>query len=196
MHKIITRVLRNNIILYTVCVLAFAVLTVQFSIPLAVLEMIVALAAFFISYQRSKKVQRNVRQYVDRMSGGMDSAVSSNMLASPLPIMVFDVKKQEILWTNEHFMMLSEQKEGIFDARVSDVVPGFGTHWLLEGKQECPELVNWNYRQYRVFGSVSHLEETAPDAAWPHLLDGCDGAGGYAPDTGRDPTGGGDPDDG
>ena len=164
MHKRITRVLRTNIALYTVCILIFAVLTVQFSLPLAIWEVVAAVIALLIGRRRSKAVEQNVRQYVDRMSGGMDSAASSNMLFAPLPMMVFGVKDQEILWTNEQFMALSEQKEGIFDARVDDVVPGFTARWLLEGKQEYPEVVTWNYRQYRVFGSVSHIEENGRDS--------------------------------
>ncbi|MBQ0037137.1 MAG: DHH family phosphoesterase [Clostridiales bacterium] len=165
MHKKISRVLRANNILYTVCLLAFAALTVTVSVPLAVLEVLAAAVTLLLINRRGKTVQQNVRQYVDRMSGGMDSATSSNMLASPLPMMVFGVKDEDVLWSNEQFMALSEQKEGIFDAKVGDVVPGFSSRWLLEGKRECPELVSWNHRQYRVFGSMSHLDEAVRDSS-------------------------------
>ena len=160
MHKKITRVLRSNMVLYTICLMVFVALTISLSLPLAIAELLVAAAAVFISYRRAETVQRNVRQYVERMSGGMDSATSSNMLFTPLPMMVFGLHDQEILWSNERFIVLSEQKEGIFDAKITEVIPDFPVHWILEGKQECPELITWNHRRYRVFGSVSHLEET------------------------------------
>ena len=34
--------------------------------------------------------------------------------------------------------------------------PDFPTHWLLEGKSECPETVVMGGRHFRVFGNLSH----------------------------------------
>jgi c-di-AMP phosphodiesterase-like protein len=159
LYRKVTRVLRVSSILFTVCMAVFVALTVPLSVPLAVAEGLAAVAMLAFNYQRSTALQMSMRRYVDRMSGGMDSAKSSNMLFTPLPMMVFDMRNGEILWTNESFLQLSEQKEGVFESRVSDVIPDFETHWILEGKREAPELVTWNYRQYRVFGSLGHTED-------------------------------------
>ncbi len=107
--------------------------------------------------------QASVRQYMDRVSGGMDSARSSNMLYAPLPMLVFDVNTGEVLWSNDMFMQLTSQKEKIFEMLVDTVVPDFSYRWLLEGKREYPELFPWNGRIYRVFGSLSHPEEMERD---------------------------------
>ena len=46
--------------------------------------------------------------------------------------------------------------EDIFDNRIDDILPDFPTHWLLEGKSECPETVVMGGRHFRVFGNLSH----------------------------------------
>ena len=80
------------------------------------------------------------------------------MLFTPLPMMVFDLATEDILWSSESFLQLTEQREGIFDAHLETVFPNISFHWLLEGKTEAPETVVWNHRTYRVFGGVSHPE--------------------------------------
>ena len=55
--------------------------------------------------------QASVRQYMDRVSGGMDTARSSNMLYAPLPMLVFDVATGEILWCNDMFTDLTGLKD-------------------------------------------------------------------------------------
>lgn len=73
--------------------------------------------------RRNKMAQASVRQYMDRVSGGMDSARSSNMLYAPLPMLVFDVNTGEVLWSNDMFLQLTSQKEKIFEMLVDTVVP-------------------------------------------------------------------------
>lgn len=79
--------------------------------------------------------------------------------------MVFDLATEDILWSSESFLQLTEQREGIFDAHLETVFPNISFHWLLEGKTEAPETVVWNHRTYRVFGGVSHRR--AAGAHWP-----------------------------
>ena len=101
----------------------------------------------------------------------MDSARSSNMLFTPLPMMVFDLATEDILWSSESFLQLTEQREGIFDAHLETVFPNISFHWLLEGKTEAPETVVWNHRTYRVFGGVSHPEGGRSALATTYWMD-------------------------
>ena len=148
-----------------------------------------------IARRRSRSVQQSMRQYMDRFTGGMDSARSSNMLFAPLPMMVFDMDTQAVVWCNDGFLALTEQKEGVFDAHLNAVVPTFSVRWLMEGKNECPEHVVWNHRIYRVYGG---LTRPTPDTRHHghHLLDGRHRLRTAAPDLTDDPAGGGHPDGG
>ena len=161
MTRKISRILKTNMILYSLCLVLFVAAAVPVSPLLAAAEAVVMVLVFVVSRRNSLSAQKNVKQYMERYTGGMDSARSSNTLYAPMGMVVFDFETNSILWGNDRFLSLSGHKEDLFDAQIDDVVPGFPTHWLVEGKRECPELVMWNERQFRVYGSVSRADEIA-----------------------------------
>ena len=163
LSKKLIRGFRTNIMLYGVCLLAFVVATIPFSPLLAVGEALVSVLVLYVGVRRNRMAQHSVRQYLDRVSGGLDTARSSNMLYTPLPMLVFDPESGEILWGNDRFIALTDLKDKLFEVSVSNAVPGFDAHWLREGKREAPEQVVWNHRTYRVFGALSHTDELKGD---------------------------------
>ena len=171
MNKRIARLLRTNITIFSLCLVLFALAAIPFDVRLAIGEGVAAVAFFLLGRRRSKATQQSLRQYIQRFYGGMDSARSSNMLFTPLPMMVFDLATEDILWSSESFLQLTEQREGIFDAHLETVFPDISFHWLLEGKTEAPETVVWNHRTYRVFGGVSHPEGGQSALATTYWMD-------------------------
>ena len=158
-NKKISRILKTNVTLYMLCLALFVLAAIPIDLRLAIGEAVMAILVYVLCRKRSRSTQQSLRQYLDRLNGGMDSARASNMLFAPLPMMVFSLHSEEILWGNDSFMQLSGKGEELFDMHVEAVVPQFNTHWILEDKRECPELVMWNDRIYRVFGSVSRHGE-------------------------------------
>jgi c-di-AMP phosphodiesterase-like protein len=171
LNKRIARLLRTNITIFSLCLVLFALAAIPFDVRLAIGEGVAAVAFFLLGRRRSKATQQSLRQYIQRFYGGMDSARSSNMLFTPLPMMVFDLATEDILWSSESFLQLTEQREGIFDAHLETVFPNISFHWLLEGKTEAPETVVWNRRTYRVFGGVSHPEGGQSALATTYWMD-------------------------
>lgn len=171
MNKRIARLLRTNITIFSLCLVLFALAAIPFDVRLAIGEGVAAVAFFLLGRRRSKATQQSLRQYIQRFYGGMDSARSSNMLFTPLPMMVFDLATEDTLWSSESFLQLTEQREGIFDAHLETVFPNISFHWLLEGKTEAPETVVWNHRTYRVFGGVSHPEGGQSALATTYWMD-------------------------
>ena len=171
MNKRIARLLRTNITIFSLCLVLFALAAIPFDVRLAIGEGVAAVAFFLLGRRRSKATQQSLRQYIQRFYGGMDSARSSNMLFTPLPMMVFDLATEDILWSSESFLQLTEQREGIFDAHLETVFPNISFHWLREGKTEAPETVVWNHRTYRVFGGVSHPEGGQSALATTYWMD-------------------------
>lgn len=171
MNKRIARLLRTNITIFSLCLVLFALAAIPFDVRLAIGEGVAAVAFFLLGRRRSKATQQSLRQYIQRFYGGMDSARSSNMLFTPLPMMVFDLATEDILWSSESFLQLTEQREGIFDAHLETVFPNISFHWLLGGKTEAPETVVWNHRTYRVFGGVSHPEGGQSALATTYWMD-------------------------
>ena len=163
MSKKLIRGFRTNIMLYGLCLAAFVIAAIPFSPLLAVAEALVSALVIYVGIRRNRMAQHSVRQYLDRVSGGIDTARSSNMLYAPLPMLVFDLNTGEVLWGNDRFLALTDLKEKMFEALVGDVIPGFDGHWMLEGKREAPEYVVWNHRTYRVYGALSHPDQLKGD---------------------------------
>ena len=159
MNRKMARFLRTNSVLYAICLVAFIAAAIPISLPLAIGEAAAAVLVYFIGRWRRGAAQQQLTQYMERVSGGRDSAASSNLLFAPLPMMVFDLDTEAVLWSNDSFLQLSDLTDKLYESHLDDVIPDFDTHWLLEGKRESPELVTWNHRQYRVFGGLGRHEE-------------------------------------
>ena len=160
MNERIRKLVRTNTVAYILLLLLFAAVTAKISLALAIGEVAAALAVWYISHRRSKVVQQQLHQYEERIAGGADTAKNSNMLFAPMPMMVFNPENDDVLWANDLFTDLPGVGKDIFESRVRDVVEGFETHWIREGKSEFPGLFTWNGRRYRIFGCLSRPEGT------------------------------------
>lgn len=159
MNGKLRKLVRTNMVLYILLLLVFAGLTARLSPLLAAGEVAAALLVWYVSRRRNKVMQQQLHQYVERISGGADTAKTSNMLFAPMPMMVFNPDSEDVLWANDLFAELPGVGENIYESRVRDVVKNFETHWLMEGKPEYPGVFTWNDRRYRVFGCLSQPEE-------------------------------------
>ena len=90
------------------------------------------------------------------MTDDVASAGKSSMLSAPFAMMVFRPDTREVLWSNESFSQLTGIREDLFDNHLEEMLPGFSSQWLLDGRSECPETIEVNGRRFRVFGSLSH----------------------------------------
>ncbi len=135
----------------------FAVLTYFFGIYneyLALSEIVVVfLLALYLPIAKKRRSARLLK-YIESIASSTESASKDTFLNCPLPIVVFSPQSQGILWSNSRFIAAARAKERFFEARLGDVVPGFNGKWLLDGKNECPELVTLGGRRYKVFGSL------------------------------------------
>ena len=103
MNRKISRILRTNIVLYSLCMIAFVVAAIPVSPALAAAEGVVVVLVFLLSRRNSVSAQKSVKQYMERYTGGMDSARSSNMLYAPMGMVVFDMDSNTVLWGNDRF---------------------------------------------------------------------------------------------
>ena len=153
-NKKLSRLLEPNLKLYFLCLVAFALAAVMVSWPLALAEGLATVALYVYSSEVNKKRRQGILQYIDSVTGSVDTASKSTLINSPLPIMVFRPDTGEVIWSNENFLQLAGVREHLFEMKVEDAVPDFPAQWLLEGKQECPERVVMNGRRFRVYGSL------------------------------------------
>ena len=153
-QKKLLRLLESNYTLIFLIMAVFAILTGRYQLWLGVAELVCVVLLYFYFYRRSQSRRKGVLQYIDSLTDSVDSASKSNLVNSPLPIMVFRPDTGEIIWSNENFLQLAGVREHVFEMRIEDAVPGFPIQWLLERKAECPDRVLLNGRRYRVYGSM------------------------------------------
>lgn len=157
MNRKISKLLQPSVQLYFVILILFALASALFSIPLAVLEAVVVLILGLYTRTSGHKRRREITKYIENITGNVDVATKDTMVNSPLPMVIFRPESDDIIWTNDRFLRLTGDREHLFDAKLSSVVPGFDTRWLLEGKNECPDHVSFCGRRFVVYG---HLVRT------------------------------------
>ena len=133
MNRKLHQLFQPSLQLYFVCLVVFALASALFSLPLAALELVVV--ALLGLYHRATlhKRRREVTKYIENITGTVDVAAKDTMVNSPLPMVIFRPESGDIIWTNDRFLKLTDNGEHLFDAKLSAVIPGFDTRWLLGG---------------------------------------------------------------
>ena len=153
-NKKLSRLLEPNLKFYFAVMLLFAVAAIPVNWQLALAEGALTVLLYFYFRQSNQKRRQGVLQYIDSVTGSVDTASKSTLINSPLPTLVFRPDTGEIIWSNESFLQLAGVREHLFEMRLSEAVPDFQVQWLLSGKQESPERVELNNHRFRVYGSL------------------------------------------
>lgn len=153
-NKKLSRLLEPNLKFYFAVMLLFAVAAIPVNWQLALAEGTLTVLLYFYFRQSNQKRRQGVLQYIDSVTGSVDTASKSTLINSPLPTLVFRPDTEEIIWSNESFLQLAGVREHLFEMRLSEAVPDFQVQWLLSGKQESPERVELNNHRFRVYGSL------------------------------------------
>ena len=153
-NKKLSRLLEPNLKFYFAVMLLFAVAAIPVNWQLALAEGTLTVLLYFYFRQSNQKRRQGVLQYIDSVTGSVDTASKCTLINSPLPTLVFRPDTGEIIWSNESFLQLAGVREHLFEMRLSEAVPDFQVQWLLSGKQESPERVELNNHRFRVYGSL------------------------------------------
>jgi len=157
LNRKLTQVLQPRLQLYFICLILFALLSARYSLPLAGAELLIVAALGLYNRANANRRRREINKYLDSVTGTVDTATKDTMTNAPLPMVIFRPESDDIIWTNDRFLQLSGQREHMFDAKLSALIPNFDTRWLMEGKSECPTEVVYADRRFLVFG---HLVRT------------------------------------
>ena len=160
--------------LYFLVMAAFALITLLLGrVDVAVGELLIVAILFGVYWGTLVRRRREAASYLEQLVGSMDGATRDSTLNCPLPVAMFRPDTDEVLWTNDRFLRLTGEREGMFDTKMADLVPSFDSRWLLEGKSECPQEVTVGARRYQVFGSVARTagQEEAGALATTYWVD-------------------------
>lgn len=157
MNRKIKQFLEPSMKMYFLVLVLFALATFFFGkneMQLAAAEAAVIVLLFVYSRLTSHKRGQEMVQYIESVTSNIDSATKNTLTNFPLPMAIFSLSENELIYANDAFLEISGEREHSFSVNISDVLPGFNTRWLMEGKNEYPELISLGGRRFRVFGSL------------------------------------------
>lgn len=163
MNKKLQQLLAPGRKLYLLLMALFAVATFFFNESLAIVEGAVVLLLIAYSLIDARRRRKQLVDYIESVTYDAESAKNNTLMHFPLPIVVFKMSDYQIVWGNQIFFDLFGSSRPSFDALLSDMVPGFNSRWLMEGKNQYPGLLQIGERKYQIHGNiVSSREESDP----------------------------------
>lgn len=154
MNKKLQKLIEPGTRLFLLIMVLFAVATFFFNETLAAAEAIVIalLVIYYLLAARHRRKQ--LVEYIENVTYNAESAKNNTLMNFPLPIVVFNMSDNQIIWGNQIFFDLFGDRQPGFEAELSDMVPGFSSKWLLEGKKQYPGLVQVGERKYQLHGNI------------------------------------------
>ena len=157
MNKKLSRLLEPGMGLYFVALILFAGAAAALGqYTVAAIEMAVIILLFVYNRVASGRRKKALMNYIQSTTDSLGTAFRTG---SPFPMAVVKMSDSEIVWANEAFYAVSGLKDSFLLQKMEDVMPRFSTHWLTEGKNECPQDVEIQGRRYRVYGSLIRSED-------------------------------------
>ena len=160
MNKKFKRLVEPNMRLYFIMLLIFAVGTfVLGNTILALAELGIIIILFIYSSITRKKRSQAIMEYIENVTGDIDTATNSTAGKFPLPMAIFALEGGRIISTNNMFLKLTGGKERVFETKITDLVPNFNQKWLMDGKNVCPDIITVGEKKFRVYGNIVRGEK-------------------------------------
>ncbi len=154
MNKKIQRVMEPGTRLFLLILIVFAAVTFFVHQQLAIVEFGIIAILVVYSLLNARSRRRELVQYIEDVTYNTESAKNNTLMNFPLPIIVFKMEDYQVIWGNQIFFNLFGGKKPGFEVKLNDMVPGFSSKWLMEGKTQYPGLIQVNGRKYQLHGNI------------------------------------------
>lgn len=144
--------------MFLIILALFAVVTFFFDKQLALAEAIVVLLLVIYSAITSRRKQRELIEYIESVTYDVESAKNDTLVNFPMPMVVFKLDDNQIIWGNAEFFDICGCKPSL-NAHMTDLVPEFSAKWIYEGKNQSPGLLEVGGRKYQIYGNVIRTAE-------------------------------------
>lgn len=167
------RFLEPNTRPYIFFLLVFAVATLliktDYNLYLAAAEGVAILALLIYSYINRRRKGKALKAYIESVTYDTETAKNNTLMNFPLPIVVFRLDDSRIVWGNEKFFSICGVSGSRTDISVAELIPEFSGKWLVEGKSQCPNIMEVGGRKYQIYGNIVR---PSSDAGENHTLMG------------------------
>ena len=140
--------------LYLLVMVVFAAVTFFIDRRMALAEAAIIVILIVYSLLDARRRRKQLMEYIEGVTYNAESAKNSTLMNFPLPIVVFKMDDHQIIWGNQIFFSLFGRQKPSFEASLVELVPGFSSKWLLEGKNQYPGLVQIDGRKYQLHGNI------------------------------------------
>ena len=156
MNKITKRLGQADSRFYILFLFLFAAVTWLFfhQTYLALAEAAVALILLLTHIAVVRRRKRELMEYIQSVTYDSEAARDNAMMNFPLPMAAYFVDSGRIVWGNQEFFNICGRSEPMVDVSITDLVPGYQSKWVLEGKTRCAGLVELRGRRYQVHGNL------------------------------------------
>lgn len=158
MNKRFMRMIEPRFRLCFIMLVLFALSSFFISPWLAIAELVAVLLVYLQFRHSVSKRNREIVSYVENMMNDVDAATKDSLLNFPFPMAIVKMNSDEIIWSNDEFLSLTEMHERVFETHLKDALPNFSLNWLAEGKREYPQDVKVGDRSFVVFGNIVRPE--------------------------------------
>lgn len=164
MNKKFQKLVAPGMRLYLLIMVVFAGATFFIHEKLAFIEAAVILILIIYSLLDARRRRKQLVDYIEGVTYNAENAKNNTLMNFPLPIVVFKMDDYQIIWGNQIFFNLFGKQKPSFEASLVEMVPGFSSKWLLEGKTQYPGLVQVDGRKYQLHGNIIRGKDETADA--------------------------------
>lgn len=155
MDKRFSRIIESGTrITFVVMLLFCAVSFWQIGWAVGTAELLLVALVYFFYRSRTRRRSAEIRKYVENVAFSVDDASKHSLVHFPLPMAILRIDSGEIIWGNDLFASISGRHESVFEIHITDVLHGFDTRWIMEGKSVCPYDVEMGGRKYQIYGNL------------------------------------------
>ena len=140
MNKKIQRLIEPGTRLYIFIMTVFAAATLFFHRELALAECIIIVTLMIYSIISRKRSRRELVEYIESITYDVETAKNDTLFNFPLPMVVFRLNNDQIVWGNNVFFDMCGLSSPSFEIKLTDLVPEFSGRWMLEGQTQYPSI--------------------------------------------------------
>ncbi|MBR4879387.1 MAG: DHH family phosphoesterase [Clostridia bacterium] len=154
MDKKLAKIFEPGVRLCFVVLIVFSLYSLTVSLQTGLVQLGISILLIVYYKFGTKKRSENVGKYVENLMFSVDNASKTSLLDFPLPMVIIQVESSEIIWGNETFVDTIGHKDQLYGHQMNELVEGFDTRWLVEGRHECPYDVTIDGKAYKVNGTL------------------------------------------
>ncbi len=153
-EKMIARMMESGTRLAFALLLIFAAISSFYNVWIAIGELLVVGTLYIYYRAKAKRRRADIRQTVETLMFQVDDASKNSLMNFPLPTAILRIDTGEVVWCNDGFFEITGAHERMFNMHITDVMDGFDTKWIMEGRPKCPYEVEVNGRHFEVYGNI------------------------------------------